>query len=216
MQIRELKEIVELDEEQNFTRYLIYAPNNGFSKHKFEVQKNSKLLIYAAPNSDCNLDFSFNLAGDIVFSVEVLDLARGDTKHKMNFTIKHKEANAKSSFRAHALLDGFAERELYVHTEIMRGAKNCQASESDRLIKLSKDCWNLSIPSVSIHEKDSQCEHAFYSDELNSAKLNFLLSRGLTLDEARFILLKNDIPTPLQDKLRAFLDRRTNYREQPY
>ena len=73
-------------------------------------------------------------------------------------------------------------------SHITEGAKNSNAKQNAKIIVFDKNAQGTASPILKIEENEVQASHGAVVGQLNSDHMFYLMSRGLTFDEARMII----------------------------
>lgn len=73
-------------------------------------------------------------------------------------------------------------------SHITEGAKNSNAKQNAKIIVFDKNAQGVASPILKIDENEVQASHGAIVGQLNSDHMFYLMSRGLTRDEARMII----------------------------
>ena len=73
-------------------------------------------------------------------------------------------------------------------SHITEGAKNSNAKQNAKIIVFDKNSQGVASPILKIDENEVQASHGAVVGQLNSDHMFYLMSRGLTHDEARMII----------------------------
>ena len=73
-------------------------------------------------------------------------------------------------------------------SHITEGAKKSNAKQNAKIIVFDKDAQGVASPILKIDENDVQASHGAVVGQLNSDHMFYLMSRGLTQDEARTLI----------------------------
>lgn len=84
-------------------------------------------------------------------------------------------------------------------SHITEGAKASNAKQNAKIIVFDKDAQGVASPILKIDENEVQASHGAIVGQLNSDHMFYLMSRGLTRDEARMIITLGYLK-PVSDK----------------
>ena len=73
-------------------------------------------------------------------------------------------------------------------SHITEGAKNSNAKQNAKIIVFDKNSQGVASPILKIDENEVQASHGAVVGQLNSDHMFYLMSRGLTYDDARMII----------------------------
>ncbi len=114
----------------------------------------------------------------------------GDTKQSLNLTQKHLASDTVSSALVKAALDGKSRFAYDGTITIDHAAHRSDASQESRSLLLSTEARSEARPALEIHAHDVKCHHAATTAPLNVDALYFAQSRGLSLPQARQLLIQ--------------------------
>jgi len=126
---------------------------------------------------------SENMAKGIFF----LDGKRG---LDMSFKVYHIAPNTVSDIDIRGALKDEAYSVFRGDLDIRRGAKKSKGNEKESVLLLDRSVRSDAIPALKCAEEDVEAGHAASCGELNENTLYYMMSRGLSLDEARMLLVE--------------------------
>lgn len=104
--------------------------------------------------------------------------------------INHLAVKTESSLDFKTLLNDQSTHEVKMNIEIQEGQKGSSTDFKHQAIQLSKQAKIISIPGLTISEKDVQASHSVGIGQLDEDKIFYLESRGFSRDEARNLILE--------------------------
>lgn len=138
-------------------------------------------------NNQKNIKFSVNLQAGSDIKVNYLTLMKD--KLKVEQTIEHIGRDSYSKVDNIAIAFDQGDVEFITTGHIPNGVKNCNVNQLTRGIILSDDASVASTPVLLIDEFDVKAYHGATIGKINDDDLFYLMSRGLTKDEAFFLVI---------------------------
>ena len=186
-----------------------------------ELEQNAKvkiLFVNFMSNITCN-KIQASLKGDYSnIDVETLYLGGGNTKNDLNVLIDVFGTNCVANINSVGALMGCAEKSFKGIISFKRGSKKSVGKENETCLLLSKSAKSKALPAILCEEEDVDGSHSSSIGKLGEKELFYLMSRGLTKQEAnrlfvmaRFNLILNDIfdedlKTHIKEKIEKGLD----------
>jgi len=133
----------------------------------------------------CNLleDYSSCLVNGIMF-------LKGSQHHELKTNLNHKYENCKSSqLIKSVLLDksiGTYQGKIYVD----KGAQKTNGYQLSKSLVLSENSEFNSKPELEIYADDVKCSHGSTTGNIDENSIFYLMSRGLTRDQANKMIVK--------------------------
>lgn len=152
------------------------------------VSKNSTLVINSfitcgSMNVNCILEES-NASFKLYNSI----LATNDSLNKIE--VKHLSAYTNSYLKNHGFsLDG-AKIVFDVASYVPKESECCVAKQDNKIIQDENSLSQIN-PNLYIDNYDVEASHSAYVGEFKEEEIFYLMSRGLTLEDARFLLTKS-------------------------
>lgn len=173
----------------------------------------SQRLVEAAAGAEAEL-VSADLGGEtvVVHSRGYLDGARasmkeygvyaaGGTQHlDLFYHIDHIGTETESDIEVKGALAGRAKKIFRSTIDFKRGCSGAVGSEGDYAVQLDPATKNISLPLLLCTEDNVQGNHASSAGQIDEGTVYYLMSRGLTREEARRIVVESLI-RPLIDRL---------------
>ena len=141
-----------------------------------------------------------------------LFIARGHSHIDNHTLVDHAKPRCFSSENYRGILDGHATGVFNGKVLVRQDAQQINAYQTNKSIVLANTARMYAKPELEIYADDVKCSHGATTGQLNEEALFYLRSRGLTLSQARTLMLQafaRDIieKVPLQP-LRDALDQR--------
>ena len=138
-----------------------------------------------------------NYHGDSLSSIYL----GGDKKViDMNYVMTHKGRRSKSEITTKGALKGEANKIFRGTLDFKRGASRSVGVEDEYCMILSPKVKGKALPLLLCEEDDVSGEHAAASGKIDEAKLFYLMSRGLSYNDARRVIIEGAF-NPIIDKI---------------
>lgn len=160
------------------------------------------------------------LEGDLSNSnLSSIYLADGSMKFDLEYTMIHKGVRSNSSINTKGALLDKAKKVFRGNLDFKKGSRISKGVEKEELLLLSPYVNSDSIPALLCEEDDVEGEHAVSAGQINSSKLFYLMSRGLSEQEAKKLIVESsfnpiiDMVTfeDLKSEIRQDIERRLIY-----
>ena len=106
-----------------------------------------------------------------------------------HLNVRHLTENSESHQRVRGALDGSAQGIFDGMIYVAHGAQKTDARQDSRYILLSDSARSHSVPRLEIYADDVQCAHGSTTGKVDEEALFYLRSRGISLDDARKMLI---------------------------
>jgi Fe-S cluster assembly protein SufD len=139
---------------------------------------------YARVRFDCRLE-GRGATGDLA----ALYFGDGDQMHDLRTYQQHLAPDTTSDLLFKGALD---DRAHAVYTGLIRIGKNgrgSQATQTNRIVKLSPDAWAESVPNLEIEHNDVKCSHASAVGPIDADQRFYLESRGVPPEAAERLVV---------------------------
>ena len=125
----------------------------------------------------------------------------GSTRHlDFFYHVNHISPETESDIDVKGALSGCAKKYFRGIIDFKRGCAGAVGSEGDYAIQLDPETKNISLPLLLCTEDDVIGNHASSAGQLDASAIYYLMSRGLTKEEARRIVIES-LLRPLIDKM---------------
>ncbi len=118
----------------------------------------------------------------------------------MNYVSTHRGIRSKSQITTKGALNGEANKIFRGTIDFKQGATRSVGAEEEYCMLLSKKAKSKALPLLLCHEDDVSGEHAAASGKIDENKLFYLMSRGLSYNDARRIIIEGAF-NPIIDKI---------------
>ena len=127
-----------------------------------------------------------DLAGDgSAADVAALYFAGGNQKLDLNYIIHQRGRDTKANMKVYGALSGKAEKIFRGTLDFLKGSAGSVGRESEEVTLLSPGVRNRSVPLMLAGEAEVDGHHATSIGKIDEEKLFYLLSRGLSPEEAK-------------------------------
>ena len=184
-----------LNEDAILKNYKIDTKNNGNIKYTFsniEQQKNSlsETFILSAGSdfnkNEINCDLNGKYSAAFVNGIFSLDKNK---HHEIRTSINHLAENTKSYQLIKSVLENQSravyQGKIFVHSE----AQKTDGYQLSKAILLNKESEFNAKPELEIYADDVKCSHGSASGSLNEDSIFYLMSRGLSYQQSRELLI---------------------------
>ncbi len=117
--------------------------------------------------------------------------SKKNSKSDLSYTIQHNGRRIKSGITAKGIVDENARKVFRGNMHFMQGASKSEGREEEECLLLSDNVYADSIPALMCDEDDVIGEHAANIGKFNEEKLFYMMSRGLSAENAKIILIKS-------------------------
>lgn len=117
----------------------------------------------------------------------------------LHTNIIHKTRNTSSRTIIKSVLDGEASVNFEGLITIEKGAKNADADLKTHAILLSKKARATAIPQLNVKENQVKAGHGATVGKIDEEQMFYLMSRGLTKNQAKSIIIKGFLEETLKE-----------------
>jgi Fe-S cluster assembly protein SufD len=141
--------------------------------------------------SDSRLDYDIKmLEPGISWNMFAITLADHQQRFSFYPTQEHIADHCCSDLYCKNVVRGEARSVYYGYIRVSEGAQKTDAYQTNRNLLLSPSARVDSIPNLEIKANDVKCSHGSSTGEVNAEELFYLLSRGLSKDQAELLLVE--------------------------
>ena len=108
--------------------------------------------------------------------------------HFLNIRVNHKESNTHSEVYNHGVNVKDGKLDYYVEGIVPKNSSHCICNQENQIMNMM-DGKSTIFPSLLIDNYDVDSNHSAYIGKLSEEKLFYMMSRGLTEEEANHLLL---------------------------
>ncbi|HJQ15581.1 MAG TPA: SufD family Fe-S cluster assembly protein [Allosphingosinicella sp.] len=147
------------------------------------------MTTLAAGEADSRLDGQIMLAGEAAFAeAGGALLARGKQRHDVNLVVRHDAIGGMSRQVWRSVADDAATCAVAARVEVARDAQKSDGEQSIKGLLLARTATINAKPELEIFADDVKCAHGATVGELGRDALFYLMSRGVTAQEAKALL----------------------------
>lgn len=180
----------------------LLGKNTSFNFH-IRLLKNASLVL-----NELIIEGNMNISVDLVeegadFTLNYSVLSSISSKNQIE--VKHKSSKTKSLLKNHGFSKNHANIILDVSAYIDRDANKCISKQDNQIIENENSLSQIN-PNLYIENYDVEASHSAYVGEFKEDELFYLMSRGLTEETSKFLLLKSfligsfDLEEKVQEK----------------
>ena len=181
--------------------------NNKFNlKLNFNLNENANLKLMNALIYSGSLDLStiINLSGrKSSAEVEVLNIGHNNATHNVDQFVRHLNKSTVSNINNSLIASDKSKLKYSVSGFIAKGNELSKAHQSNKGIMLSEACEIEVEPKLFIDEYNVEASHGAAIGQMDEMQLYYLLSRGLTEQQARSLIIfgyTNPFISMIEDK----------------
>ena len=146
-------------------------------------------------------ELTVNLAGDRS-TADVWALYFGDEERllDLNYIIRQGGKKTDANMQVRGTLMGTATKNFRGTLDFLEGTKGSVGRENEEVMLLDEGVRNRSVPIMLSHEDDVDGHHAVSVGRMDEAKLFYLMSRGLDMEEAKSLVVEASL-RPVIDRI---------------
>ena len=182
---------IDLSEGSNLVLKLANFRSNCEIKIYGKIQKNAGISVVFA---DFSKDFSkissqIDLVGEGAnCDWHLATLANKKDNKTFDISFKHLVGKTTSNMNNYGVSRDDSKIVFSGVSHIVKGAKKSNAKQNAKIIVFDKNSQGVASPILKIDENDVQASHGAVVGQLNSDHMFYLMSRGLTRDDARTLI----------------------------
>ncbi|MAF51291.1 MAG: hypothetical protein CMH64_04340 [Nanoarchaeota archaeon] len=121
-----------------------------------------------------------------------LNIVFGDnsSEFELDNKVVHKGNNSKSDMVVRAVMNEKAKVMQTGLVKVSKNAVNCEGYQKSDVILLSEDAYAEAVPNLEIENNEVKCSHGATVSQIDEDKLFYLQSRGLSLKEAKRVIVE--------------------------
>ena len=194
--------------------YLLFNPEGG--KLRICQKAGSSLLLHVitiAPNACGQTEIIVEQAErDCNTQIYGLSLLKDQQEQELVTRIWHQVGGGKSDQLLKFVLEDNARGSFYGELKVQPDAQKTEAHQTNRNILLSPMAKMATKPQLEIYADDVKCSHGATTGQLDTNALFYMQQRGLSLPQARQLLLAafleetlNGLPETEADRFRTLI-----------
>ena len=194
-----IKDLDIISKEYSESSFFFY---NSALNLKAKLLKGSTVHIYNIVFKDqdlsCNISVNLEEQDANIYIMNVV-LATNQTKIESNIYINHNGLSTNSDNKSYAIVKDEAIVTLNNNATIKNGMHQSNAMQGAKGLTLSKDAKIFAEPNLFIDEYDVKASHAVAIGSINQDELYYLMSRGLSKNDASIMIVKGFIAPILKE-----------------
>ncbi len=166
---------------------------NNFSAIQCDLQEGAKTDIVIADMGAKNS--VFNVFSDIIgkkaqCDINTVYIAQGEQLKDINYISHLKGKKSVANINVQGALLGSAKKNFKGTIDFKKGAKKAKGNEQEYCMLLSDDASSTALPMLLCTEDDVEGTHSAASGQADKGQVFYLMSRGLSRQEAIKLLIK--------------------------
>lgn len=182
--------------------------DNTNKKTTIEVLDNIKTIITIVGfNNNLDLDIKLNKESNLTLNIFLIDSSiniKTDLAYRSNISlnnsilnsidsnnhiiINHLEDKSVSNIKNHGYSKNKAKLVFNVEGNVIKKANKCICNQDNQIIE-NENSFSTILPILLIDNYDVEASHAAYVGEFKEKELFYLQSRGISLEDSKFLLL---------------------------
>ena len=161
-------------------------------KIEIEIEENAKaeVLVYELGGKFSATELKCALRGKgSEISVNGIYFGYGENELDYSYHVRHIGEDTKSNIHIDGALRDCAKKLVKSNLDFEEGSKRAIGEEEETTVLLSDTVVNKSVPILLSHEDDVQGNHAASSGKIDESLLFYLMTRGLTEESAKSLIL---------------------------
>ena len=171
-------------------KLFFYGNNHDEIKEKYVVSNGKTLDLVLVDFSKVDIDAIIDIVLDekSICYVKIASICFNSLKKKYNINVYHKGKESFSRVSTAGINLGDGSLIFLGNSYIANGASKSDTRQEGKITNLSKDAHSEVSPALFIKENDVKASHGAALGAYNPDILYYLMSRGLSLDEAKKII----------------------------
>ena len=146
------------------------------------------VLLVALPGVSASLSLRVELNGEgAKFTLKGVGISSSDEKLRINVELHHNVPGCSSSQMFRNIVGGASRSEFYGRIVVAQDAQRTEAYQASNSLLLSENARVNTEPQLEIYADDVKCSHGATVGKLNEEEQFYMRSRGISLEEARFL-----------------------------
>jgi len=186
--------IVEANAQLDFTSIQhLPVTTNMVARHRVRMARDARVKFFhiALGGQASRLDFDCALTEPgghaELYSVYLAD---GDRRVDLHPTQIHAAPNCHSNLYSKGVVRDQARAAYFGYIRVAEGAQKTDAYQKNKNLLLSSEARADSVPNLEIKANDVKCSHGSSIGQISAEDLFYLMSRGLTRDQAHRLLVE--------------------------
>ena len=145
--------------------------------------------------SGCEIDLLGDSARSDLYSLYMGD---GERRLDMNYRVNFRAAATQGRIVAKGVLQDRSKKVFRDTLDFREGSRGATGREDETTLVLGSGAGNISVPLLLCAEDEISGEHATSSGKLDENKIFYLMSRGLSYDDAKRVLVEGTFAEMLE------------------
>lgn len=181
---------------------LIDSMSDSFIAIEAMIDKNAKadyiLVDFGGKTKISN--YYAKLLGDYsTNSLKTVYLGTNEDVIDINYNIEVYGKGAKCSIDTEGAIDKKAQKHFKGTIDFKEGCTKAKGRENENCMILSDNAKSKSLPILLCHEEDVEGEHGVSSGKIDEAKLFYIMTKGISLEEAKKLIIKANFGKIVRD-----------------
>lgn len=202
----------------------LHEDSANLFNHESTLLKNAKLdikIIDFGSNYSVFSNYSFLKGNGVKSNLQTIYLGKNNNKLDYNFVHKIYGENCSSYINSVGALLNESSKNFKGTIQFCKGSKKSVGNENDFCMLLSNNAKSKALPMLLCNEEDISGNHSTAVGKLNNKQLFYIMSRGLSKQEAVKIIIKakfssvlnNLFSNELKNNILKKLDEKIKYEE---
>ena len=180
-------------------------------------------IINCSNNSEVNINlidlsgkvriynFKSNTSKNACSNLNNIYIGKNNELIDLNCHYINAEGNSHNNVEVQGILDDNAIKTFKGTIDFKEDSPKSVGKENENCLLLSETCVSKSLPILLCHEEDVKGAHSVSSGKIDSSKLFYLMSRGLSEKEAQKLIIKsnfNSIMSNIPEELHELIDKK--------
>lgn len=128
-------------------------------------------------------------------------IGNNDERLDMNYYVKNNNKKTISNMLFQGALLDNSYKSLKGTIDFIKGSSKSKGEENENCILLSDKCKSRSLPMLLCHEEDVMGAHGMSSGKIDVEKIFYLMSKGISEEEAKKLIIKSNFKIVLDNIL---------------
>jgi Fe-S cluster assembly protein SufD len=181
---------------QNKKRDKLIVLADMFGKKEIIVEDKEKITILIVKINSSNFvsELTIDIAGkDTDVKILGLIIGAGNETLKLKTNQIHKSSGSMSNLLIRSVMFGKSRFDFEGLIKIEKNAQNSNAYQKNENILMSDNAWIESKPFLEIKANDVKCTHGVTMGKIDSEKIYYLKTRGISQKEGEMLILEGFI-----------------------
>ena len=170
---------------ENIKTKITIIGNNDNLELEIKLNKNSNLTLNIfLIDSSINIKTDLFYMSNLILNNSILNSIDSDN----HIIINHLEDKSVSNIRNHGYSKNKAKLVFNIEGNIIKKANKCICNQDNQIIE-NENSFSTILPILLIDNYDVEASHSAYVGEFKEKELFYLQSRGISLEDSKFLLL---------------------------